>query len=566
MRRWWDKLIFLGIVLIAAAAIYVVWPDEPDRYLPDFLNLPSGEGVPSGVAEYLPCNSDDSDTSDAADCKGMRLGLDLQGGSRIVLEANLQGQTDIDPCDAIQDAKEIVESRINPFGVSESQVQTSGCNRLIVELPGVSAETARDVTRPAVLMFCEPLQEGFTPAQVQGGLGNNVATSPRAGEVYYKPGTCEPDVDAEGNVALADQNGNLRRGADGAVERLTPVYQAGAATADQIIWTPAKGELGGAPVIMTGSYLERNTDIVYDSFGNPALIFRMNDDGEDVFGSLTRRIQGLPLATFLDGEPVRGRDGQVIAPVVQGEITDVGQTTGLSNADARRLRTFLNIGAFPIPMVIVAEQNVDATLGDEAVQQSVEAGIVALVVIMVFMILYYRLPGLLASAALLVYTALVLAIFKIGLPEIGPVTLTLAGVAGFVLSVGMAVDANILIFERMKEELRNGRSLLPAIDAGFSRAWTSIRDSNISTMITCAILYWFGDAFASSLIKGFALTLAIGVVVSMFSAITVTQTFLGVASSFRFLRRLWLWTDDTPEDAIPARARGVDVAAEAADA
>jgi preprotein translocase subunit SecD len=186
-------------------------------------------------------------------------------------------------------------------------------------------------------------------------------------------------------------------------------------------------------------------------------------------------------------------------------------------------------------------------------------------VIMAFMTLYYRFPGLLASLALVVYAAVLLAIFKIGIPGSGPVTLTLAGVAAFVLSLGMAVDANILIFERMKEELRNGRSLIPSIDAGFSRAWTSIRDSNISTLITCAILYWFGSAFASSLIKGFALTLAIGVIVSMFSAITVTRTFLKVSSSFRPLRKLWLWTDDTPEDALPSRARG-EMVTEAADA
>ena len=566
MRRWSNALFFAGIIALAAAAIYVVWPDDPDRYTPDFLNLPSGNGVPDEAADYLPCESGETDTSDAANCKGMRLGLDLQGGSRIVLEANLQGQADIDPCDAIGDAKEIVESRINPFGVSESQVQTSGCNRLIVELPGVSAETARDVTRPAVLMFCEPLQEGFTPAQVQGGLGNNVAVSPQAQQVYYKPGTCEPDVDEEGRVALADPDGNILKGADGAIQRITPQYGAGASSPEEIIWTPAKGELNGAAVAMTGNYLERNTDIVFDSFGNAYLNFSMTDDGSEVMGSLSNRIQGLPLATFLDGEPVRGTDGEIIAPTVDGEITDSGQTSGLTLKDARRLRTFLNNGAFPIPMVIVAEQNVDATLGDEAVRNSVEAGIVALLVIMAFMTLYYRLPGVLASLALAVYTALVLAIFKIGLPEIGPVTLTLAGVAGFVLSVGMAVDANILIFERMKEELRNGRSLLPAIDAGFSRAWSSIRDSNISTLITCGILYWFGDAFASSLIKGFALTLAIGVVVSMFSAITVTRTFLNVASSIRPLRKLWLWTDDTPADAIPARARPADMPAEAADA
>src|SRR5262245_55522325 len=133
MHRWWGRLFFVAIIALAALAIYVVWPDEPDRYTRDAMNLPSGQGVPASIAKYLPCDSSATDTSDAANCKGMRLGLDLQGGSRIVLEANLQGQTDVDPCEAIKDAKSIVESRINPFGVSESQVQTSGCNRLIVE-------------------------------------------------------------------------------------------------------------------------------------------------------------------------------------------------------------------------------------------------------------------------------------------------------------------------------------------------------------------------------------------------------------------------------------------------
>ena len=174
-----------------------------------------------------------------------------------------------------------------------------------------------------------------------------------------------------------------------------------------------------------------------------------------------------------------------------------------------------------------------------------------MLLIMSYMILYYRLPGVLAAGALVVYAAVVLAIFKIGIPGSGPVTLTLAGIAASVLSVGMAVDANILIFERIKEELRNGRSLIPAIDAGFDRAWSSIRDSNVSTMITCGILYWMGNQFGSSLIKGFALTLAIGVIISMFSAITVSRTFLRIAMRTPLARPLWLWTDDTPNTGAP---------------
>jgi preprotein translocase subunit SecD len=189
--------------------------------------------------------------------------------------------------------------------------------------------------------------------------------------------------------------------------------------------------------------------------------------------------------------------------------------------EARTLVIQLNAGALPVPVSIEQERTVDATLGSDSIRKSLVAGQVALVIVALFMILYYRLPGALAGAALLVYTLVTLAIFKLV-----PVTLTLAGIAAFILSVGMAVDANILIFERMKEELRTGRPLGSAIDAGFGRAWTSIRDSNVSTIITCLLLYWFGSNFGASLIMGFALTLGLGVLVSMFSAIFVTRSLL----------------------------------------
>jgi preprotein translocase subunit SecD len=559
MRKWWDRLFVVLILAIAAGAIYVIWPDEPERYLPDAIAdaLPSGSGIPSTILGYdLPCKADDANDNDSADCKGMTLGLDLQGGSRIVLEADVSGLdvTDEQIDEGLDVAKDIVESRVNPFGVSESIVQRSGSDRLVVELPGVSADTARDITRPALLMFCEPLQEG-----VQGqGAGAPIATVPFGTQVVYKAGSCEPDVAEDGTIAAI--------GADGNLTRVTPTYIAptGLTSVEGIVWTPATGELNGAQTVMTGSFLRSNAQVQIDSFGAPYLVFNMTDDGQKVFGSLTERIVGLPLATFLDGEPIRGDDGQILAPTVNARIDDTGVTEGLSLEDARRLKTFLNNGAFPIPLKVVQQQDVDASLGDEAVLYSVEAGIVALLLIMGYMTLYYRLPGVLASLALVVYTAVLLAIFKIGIPGSGPVTLTLGGIAAFVLSIGMAVDANILIFERMKEELRNGRSLIPSIEAGFDRAWSSIRDSNVASLIICAILYWMGSAFASSLIKGFALTLAIGVVISMFSAITVTRTFLRLAMNTPLARRLWLWTDDKP-DIAPMSTLGV-TGAEAADA
>jgi preprotein translocase subunit SecD len=388
-------------------------------------------------------------------------------------------------------------------------------------------------------MFCEPLGESGTPVS---GAGSTLATLPQGTSPIYKPGTCQPDVDDTGAVAVTN--------ADGSLGRVVPEYlaytdfRAAGGSPDNIVWTPAQGELNGAQTTMTGAFLESNSGVILDPLGQPDLAFNVTDDGEQVFGSLTRRIEGLPMATFLDGEPIRGQEGAVIAPIIESEITSSGRISGLTVKDAQRLSTLLNNGAFPVPLRVVQQQDVDASLGDEAVLDSVQAGIVALLLIMGFMTLYYRLPGALASMALVVYTAVLLAIFKIGIPGSGPVTLTLAGVAAFVLSVGMAVDANILIFERMREELRNGRSLMPAVEAGFDRAWTSIRDSNVATLIICAILYWMGNELASTLIKGFALTLAIGVFVSLFSAITVTRTLLRMSMGTPLARVYWLWTDD----------------------
>jgi preprotein translocase subunit SecD len=560
MQKWWERLFFLVIITIAAGGIYTIWPDEPARYLPDAIaeKLPSGRGLPSSILGVdLPCKADETNTNPAADCKGMTLGLDLQGGSRIKLKADIAGQdvTQEQIDEGLNAAKQIVESRINPFGVAESSVTRAGQDELIVELPGISAAVARDITRPAQLMFCEPLQQAGQ--QLEAAMA--AAAFVTSGQVVYKPGTCDPDVDANGQINV--------RAEDGTVTRQTPEYQMvdSIPSPEFIVWTPAKGTLNGAPTIMTGAFLRSNASISFDNLNQPVLSFSMTDDGAKVFGSLSQRLIGAPLATFLDGEPIRGDDGQILAPNIQSQITDRGETTGLSVNDAKRLKTFLNNGAFPIPLKVVQQQDVDATLGDQAVLNSVEAGIVAMLLIMGYMILYYRLPGVLASLALGVYAAVVLAIFKIGIPGSGPVTLTLAGIAAFVLSVGMAVDANILIFERMKEELRKGRSLIPSVEAGFHRAWMSIRDSNVATLITSGILYWMGDRFGSSIIKGFTLTLAIGVIISMFSAILVSRTFLRLAMNTPLARPLWLWTDDTSDAETPMSTTGVP-GAEVADA
>jgi preprotein translocase subunit SecD len=243
----------------------------------------------------------------------------------------------------------------------------------------------------------------------------------------------------------------------------------------------------------------------------PAVDFTLKSDSANKFRELTRRLIGKPLVIFLD-------DIAISAPTVQSEIGEKGQITGVSSDEAKRLAIQLSAGALPVKKIdIISEKTIGPTLGKTSIDRSIVAGVVGMIIIASFMLIYYGLPGLLADIALLLYTLYVLGLFKLI-----PVTLTLAGIAGFILSVGMAVDANILIFERMKEELRAGRNRAQAIEIGFTRAWTSIRDSNVSSLITCTILYWVGTGS----VRGFALTLAIGILVSMFTAITVTRNFL----------------------------------------
>ncbi|MFQ5826424.1 MAG: protein translocase subunit SecD, partial [Dehalococcoidia bacterium] len=272
---------------------------------------------------------------------------------------------------------------------------------------------------------------------------------------------------------------------------------------------------------LTGRFLKRNNRVVLRSPTNePVVEFEWDEEGGILSEQITSRLMGKPMGIFLDDELVSG-------PIVEGIIKERGIITGLTLEEARTLAIQLNAGALPVPLKIIQRQDVDAILGADSLQKSLLAGQIGLALVLLFMVLYYRLPGLVAAAALIVYGILVLSLFKLW-----PVTLTLAGIAAFILSLGMAVDANVLIFERMKEELRGGRTLGAAIERGFNRAWPAIRDSNVTTFIICGILYWFGSTFGASTIMGFALTLFIGVATSMFSAIVVTRTFL------RFLVRL----------------------------
>jgi len=263
---------------------------------------------------------------------------------------------------------------------------------------------------------------------------------------------------------------------------------------------------------LSGKQLKR-ANVVFDPNTNmPQVSLEFNDEGQELFKEITTRNVGKPVAIFLDGEPIS-------IPTVNEPISD-GRAVISGNfniQEAKILTQRLNAGALPVPINLVSQQTVGATLGQESLSQSLLAGIVGLILVVLFMLIYYRLPGLIAVVALLIYGVIILFLFKYI-----PVTLTLSGIAGFLLSIGMAVDANVLIFERLKEEVREGKPLDLSVQEGFKRAWPSIRDGNISTLITCLILAWFG----TSMIRGFAITLSIGIIVSMFSAIVITRQVL----------------------------------------
>jgi preprotein translocase subunit SecD len=301
----------------------------------------------------------------------------------------------------------------------------------------------------------------------------------------------EQKLDASGNV-VKDDSGN-------------------------VVWIPATalGSDGVTQEALTGAYLKPNTYVSTDSLGKPEVAFEWNTEGAKLFGEITQRLLNKPLGIFLDSTLIS-------QPTVEAVITDKGVINNMTLAQARNLAIELNSGTLSVPLQVIAQTDISPSLGQDSLDKSVKAGLIGIACVAFFMIVYYRLPGLVATVALAIYASIVLAIFKL----IPGFTLTLPGIAGFVISTGMAVDANVLIFERMKEELKRGLTLKMAVAEGFHRAWPSIRDSNFSTLITCVILFWFGNSFGAATVKGFAITLAIGVLVSLFSAITVTRTFL----------------------------------------
>ncbi|MCZ7575441.1 MAG: protein translocase subunit SecD [Ardenticatenaceae bacterium] len=400
-----------------------------------------------------------------------RRGLDLQGGLQVVLAADLPSGQAPDK-DAMQAAKAIIERRVNGLGVSEPLIQQVGNDRIVVELPGLK-DPDQAIATFGETGLLEFIDAGNTPLQE----GTKVVT----------------DFGAQAPVT------------DTAT---TKVYH----------------------TVLTGADL-KSADVGFESnTSQPQIAFEFKSgQPAQTLAQFTRDNVGRYLAITLDKQVIS-------SPVIQSQIPDGrGVINGrFTLEEAQALVIQLKYGALPVPLKVIENRTVGATLGEDSVHRSFLAGAIGIAVVGLFMILYYRLPGVLAVGALAVYMAVVLSLFKLI-----PVTLTLAGIAGFVLSVGMAVDANVLIFERMKEELRDGKALPAAVRAGFERAWPSIRDSNASTLITCAILFWFGATFGASIVKGFALTLALGVLISLFTAITVTRTFLHAVMRLDATKNHW---------------------------
>jgi protein-export membrane protein SecD len=488
MRPIFKNLIFLAfILLLAAGSAWIVWPHGSR------IALTSNSG---------PLNQTFT----------THLGLDLQGGSHLVYQAQFKDIPQEQRREALTAARDTIERRVNSFGVSEPLVQIQGQDKILVELPGI--KNIDDAIK----------QIGQTPF-VEFRIKDKNATP-------------QTTVDANGKAAIDANSIYKATGLSGKhLKRATADYQS----------------QGGGKSL--------NNEVV--------VRLEFNDEGKKLFADITTKNVGSQLAMFLDG--------QILSePTIQTAITDgVAIISGsFTVQEAQALATRLNSGALPVPIKLVSQQNVGATLGKESIHNSIIAGLIGLLLIALFMIFYYRLPGIMAIFALAIYALLSFAIFKIGISSIAvilvgifffmsltvngwfgvlalvsylllmvlrglsPVTLTLAGIAGFILSIGMAVDANILIFERFKEEVRSGKAIGKALEDGFDRAWLSIRDSNISSLITTAILYMFG----TPAIKGFAITLGVGILISMFTAITISRTFLRLLVSSSWLTKYsWLF-------------------------
>lgn len=463
------RLWIVVIVLIAAASIWMSLPNNPGIHLGDF----------------------DRDIE-------VVQGLDLQGGSRVLLQAAPGAEVDDDTMDQ---ALNNVERRVNGLGVTEAVVQKQGSDRIIVELPGVKEQAVafESIKSTGLLEFVDfsAVASGTIPE------GACILTTEQIAQAEARlPEGEEPPAYTE--------------------------YTCPADPPDYPVEDTAMTQANGEPyqTIMTGAGLDDAAAVTQGTIGtNWSVNFVLNNDGDrvDEFIDYVAASSNRPMAIVLDGRLISYPTIQPdLASSAAAGTMDGGIITGdFSRDEARVLAAQLKYGALPIPLEIIAFDTIGPSLGKVSVDRSIRAGIIGVITVLLFMLVYYRVPGLAASLALMLFAIINFALYKYI-----PVTLSLPAITGFLISIGTAVDGNILIYERMKEELRAGRTMERAIEAGFERAWTSIRDSNISTLIICFILYFFGNTFGASAVQGFAITLGLGLIINLFTAVIVTRTLL----------------------------------------
>lgn len=503
----------------------------------------------------------------------IKLGLDLQGGIHLEYRADI---SNIDPSkisEALQGAQEVIERRVNAFGVGEPLVQTAKSGeeyRVIVELPGIkNIEEAKQKIKDAPLLefkeegsvdpeiakmfdqlneqtkekakgIIEQIKNGGDFTQLAKDNTEDQSSKDEGGDLgFIKKGLLPENVDKvifDGKLKPGETNKDLIETENGwFIVKLIEIKGEGEdleAHVAAIVFgkkDPSQyDQFKYKSTGLTGKNLKSATAQYTNGqgLGEPEIALQFDDEGTKILAEVTKKNLNKPMAIFLDGE-------LQIAPIVRAELIDgrASITGNYTFKEAKDIADRLNQGALPVPLTLVGQQSVEATLGADSLRSILIAGAIGLGAVVIFMLLFYRFLGLVASLALLIYTVLMITIFKMT-----GITLTLSGIAGFVLSIGMAVDANILIFERTKEEIRSGRTIANSLDEGFKRAWTSIRDGNVSSLLTAGILYLMGTGF----VKGFAASLFIGVVVSMFTAVVITRTMLKFIISDWIHGRTWL--------------------------
>lgn len=514
----------------------------------------------------------------------INMGLDLQGGVHLVYEADMTNIEKGKEADALNGIQDVIERRVNAFGVAEPVIQPSkvgGSYRLIVELAGVkNIEEAKNIIRETPFLEfreegeqkeeldseqqeiideqvvqaektfdekkqkAEELLEKALSGEDFAQLAKDNSEDPGSGEQggdldFFKKEVMVPEFDqvvfenelkvgeiypelvvSQFGFHIIEKTDERGEGDDKEVRASHILLQASDPEGLREAFTQQLLQPQFEPTGLTGKELERSQVDFDPQTSQPVVLLQFNNEGKDLFKDITERSVGKQVAIYLDGNII---SAPVVNDVIRnGEAIISGRFT---TKEAQELAQRLNAGALPVPITLVSQQSVEASLGKTSLDKSLKAGLWGLAAVGVFMVLYYRIAGVVAVIALTIYTILMVSIFKLSsLSQTFTITLTLSGIAGFILSVGMAVDANILIFERMKEEIKRGRDLKSSLEEGFRRAWTSIRDGNFSTILTCLILMTFGTGF----IKGFAITLIIGVLLSMFTAIVVTRALLRV--------------------------------------